>query len=254
MVYQLRKCLHLYHYYKYPLFGLMHTQTQIRWPAIMKNARKDYASNTPSTPIPSRCTTKEDAGGYILRVETTINDPFDLKGLRPKEGGEPGDIALRPLLKGVADWERRAKVSQRANERYLDALSHLDREISLGQLLSSVTKRIRRGGRAFRALRPWDAVDLPLLQAINRPEHLLSGFHNVDISAILFPRDLANIHTKRAATERTSYRLRLLRAHGLIAKIPRSQRYRTTKKGRQLCAAILLAQTDTVKQLNAKAS
>ncbi|HPO13437.1 MAG TPA: hypothetical protein PLI09_08335 [Candidatus Hydrogenedentes bacterium] len=195
-----------------------------------------------------------DKGGRILRVETTINNPHEIKVLRPKEAGEAGDILPRPLRKGVADLERRAHVSQRANERYLDALSHLDTDIPLAQLLGPVTKRITRGGKRFRAVRPWDAADLPLLQAIHRPEYLLNGFRNRDIAALLFPQDPAHIETRRAASGRTSYRLRILHAHGLIAKIPRTRRYRITDKGRQICSAILLAQTATIKQLNVKAA
>lgn len=53
----------------------------------------------------------------VLRVETTINDPRDLKVLRPKEGEPAGRKQWRRLRKGVADMHRRAEVSQKSNER-----------------------------------------------------------------------------------------------------------------------------------------
>lgn len=191
-----------------------------------------------------------DKGGQILRVETTINNPHEIKTLRPKEGGSPEDIQARPMRKGVADLDRRAHISQRANERYLDALSHLNTDTPLAQLLEPVTRRITRGGKKFRGLRPWSPGDLPLFQAINRPEYLLSGFRNADLAAELFPTDFQHAESRRAASAKVSYRLKLLHAHGLIAKIPNTRRYKTTHKGRQICTAILLAQHVTVKQLN----
>lgn len=195
-----------------------------------------------------------DKAGRILRVESTITNPHDITVHRPKEGGDLKSIAPRPMRKGVADLERRTKVSQRANDRYLDGLSRLDTDVPLAQLLAPVTKPKKRNGRRTRGIRPWDGQDLALLNAINRPEFLLAGFRNTDIATALFPKDQAQLHRKRAASARTSYRLHILREHGLIAKIPKKQRYRTTSKGSQIATAILLAQHATVKQLNQKAA
>lgn len=195
-----------------------------------------------------------DKGGRILRIETTINNPHDLNVLRPKEGGPSDQIAPRMLRKGVADIERRANLSQRANERYLDALSHLDTDTPLAQIFAPVTKRVKRNKTAYRALRLWESQDLEILAAINRPEFLLPGFRNKDISALLYPKDQSTLPRRRAASARVSYRLRLLRAHGLIAKISSTRRYRITPKGSQIAAAILMAQHATLQQLNAKAA
>jgi DNA-binding MarR family transcriptional regulator len=46
-----------------------------------------------------------------------------------------------------------------------------------------------------------------------------------------------------------SYRLRILRAHGLVAKIQRSHRYLLTTKGRKAITALLTAQQATINQL-----
>src|SRR5207237_594571 len=64
----------------------------------------------------------------VLRIETTINDPRDMKVLRPREG-HPAEIKTwQQLRKGVADFHRRAEVSQKSNERYLDALAAVHHE------------------------------------------------------------------------------------------------------------------------------
>lgn len=195
-----------------------------------------------------------DKAGRILRIEATITNPHDIDVHRPAEGGDPNDIAPRAMRKGIADLERRTQVSQRANERYLDALTHLDTDIPLAQLLRPVTKSKKRKGKRTRGIRPWDGQDLDLLRAINRPEFLIGGFRNNDIATMLYPRHQAQLHQKRAASARTSYRLRILREHGLIAKIPKKQRYRITSKGSEIATAILLAQHATAKQLNQKAA
>jgi hypothetical protein len=43
-----------------------------------------------------------DKQGSVLRVETTINDPYGLKVFRPREGDAGGELAWRPMRKGVA--------------------------------------------------------------------------------------------------------------------------------------------------------
>ena len=67
----------------------------------------------------------------------------------------------------------------------------------------------------------------------------------------------ALVRTKRERSRiasRVSYRLRLLRAHGLIRKIKGQRRYHVTPKGRKIASALLVAQTATLQQLNALAA
>jgi hypothetical protein len=195
-----------------------------------------------------------DKGERILRVETTINNPWDIRVFRPKEGGAPDDLSHRRMRKGIADLERRSQVSQHANERYLEALSEFDTDTPLAQLLGPLTKPVTKRGRRVRGLRPWNPQDLELFKAINRPEHLISGFQNKDLATALFPKQQNHPKNKRSASAKTSYRLRILHTHGLIAKIPNTRRYKITTKGRKVCTAILLAQHATVQQLNPKAA
>jgi hypothetical protein len=48
----------------------------------------------------------------------------DCSVYRPKEGVPHGDLAWRPMRRGIADLHRRAEVSRKAAERYLDALAY----------------------------------------------------------------------------------------------------------------------------------
>jgi hypothetical protein len=61
--------------------------------------------------------------GSVLRPECTVREPGCFKVYRPAEGDPEGPKSWRPLRKGIADLQRRAEVSQAANERYLEALA-----------------------------------------------------------------------------------------------------------------------------------
>jgi hypothetical protein len=48
----------------------------------------------------------------------------------PREGDPHGQLAWRRLRRGIADLHRRAEVSRRATERYLDVLASIDQDTS----------------------------------------------------------------------------------------------------------------------------
>jgi hypothetical protein len=63
----------------------------------------------------------------VLRgAETTLNTVKDFRVYRAKEGGPEDDLQWRILRKGIADLHRRAQVSQKANDRLLNALANVD--------------------------------------------------------------------------------------------------------------------------------
>ena len=66
------------------------------------------------------------AAGDLFRVETLTQNVGVFKTYRPKEGGPEDDLQWRIMRRGVADMHRRCEVSQKANERYWDALSTVD--------------------------------------------------------------------------------------------------------------------------------
>ena len=189
-----------------------------------------------------------DKATSILRVETTINNPRPFQVYRPKQGRCEKNKQWLRLRASVADQHRRAQVSQNSNERYLDALAALDSSETIDQLVRPLTQRAKCGRTTVRGLRPWADQDHLLLEFINRPEHQIAGFRNRDLLHVLYPRACTTTE-KRTAAARISYRLRILRAHGLIAKLAATRRYRTTPKARKVITAVLLAQKATLKQL-----
>lgn len=189
-----------------------------------------------------------DKQGSVLRVETTINNSRDLKVYRRKEGQHHGSRSWQRMRKGVADLHRRAYLSQAANERYLDALAAVCNDATLAELTENICRPVTRHQKCFRALRPWEPNDFRLLQAVARGEFLITGFRNRDIAQILFPAPTSAKERKRISAV-VYYRLRILRAHGLIAKVQHTHRYFVTKKGRRIITAVIAAQQATIAQL-----
>ena len=191
-----------------------------------------------------------DKAGHVLRVETTVANTRDFKVFRPLQHDPDGKLQWLPLRKGVADLHRRAQVSQRANEHYLDALAVVDDSRPLSQILDQVAHHTTWKTRRVRAIRTGDPDDLALLHAISRGEFATAGFRNRDIRLFLRP-DTAHAMPQetRRASARVSRQFRMLRAHGLIKKIPKSYRYRLTAKGHLLTAALSAARAATIKQL-----
>lgn len=185
----------------------------------------------------------------VLRVETTINNPRELKVLRAKEGEPEGRKQWLQLRKGVADMHRRAEVSQKSNERYLEALSAIDQSASLGETVRPLCQRTRWKGRSVRGLQPLETQDAALLAAIGRGEFLLNGFRNRDLRGLLFgDQQVSADQAKRQAAKVTRW-IRLLRAHGLIQKVPKTHRYQVTASGHTTITALTAAQQATVQAL-----
>lgn len=184
----------------------------------------------------------------LLRVETTVAKPADFKVFRPLSNDPDGKLAWRPLRKGIADLHRRAQVSQQANERYLEGLAVVEDPTRLHEIFDQVSMPTTYRGRRVRALRIGDGNDVSLLKAVSRGEFAVSGFRNRDLRAHLHPGKLTPDQTRRASAN-VGRRLRMLRAHGLIKKVPKSHSYRLTDKGNLLTAALFAARDATLKQL-----
>ncbi len=191
-----------------------------------------------------------DKAESVLRIETTIGKTTPFKVFRPMDGprGKSRKLAWRPLPKGIADLHRRAEVSQRSNDTYLEALAAVDDSTRLGDLLDRVSSPVTYGGRRVRALRVGDHADLALLKAISRGEFATAGFRNRDLRRLLHSGTRLDRKPK-AVSAKVSRQLRLLRAHGIIKKIPKSHRYRLTTNGQLLTAALFAVRHSTLQKL-----
>jgi hypothetical protein len=194
-----------------------------------------------------------DKEGSVLRVETTIFHPQEFKVYRPKEGDAQGQKRWRKLRRGVADLCRRAEVSFAANERYLQALASVTGSSPLQAEAAGVCRAVFYRNRRYRGLNPLAQSDYQLLQALSRGEFSLSGMRNRHLRRLLYTPTKCPVQQRRNAAVITR-QLALLRAHGLLKKIPHTQRYQLTPKGRRIITALLAACHADVEQLTKMAA
>jgi hypothetical protein len=186
-----------------------------------------------------------DKYGAILRIETVINQPIEFfvhRTLHKLNGTQ--QVGWFPLTKAVANLYRYAQVGLKANERFLEALAVVD---DLGVSEKELDRRcapVCYHGRMRRALQPLAGDDQALFQAALRGEHLLRGFRNGELAQCLFGLSPDDPGERRRQCGRTSRRISLLRAHGLVAKFPRSRRYRVTDRGQRFMSTAIHLRTE----------
>lgn len=176
----------------------------------------------------------------VLRVETTMHNPKDFREYRRAEGQPESPKQWRILRRSVDARQRRAEVSRASNHRYLEALSSASNTIPLFAWCKEVSEPVRRKGRRYRALNPTSGRDAELLRVVSRGEFNLNGFRNRDLRHQLYPGN-ASKQDQKKQTAAVSRQIRLLREHGLVAKVQKTHRYVITDKGRATMTALLSA-------------
>jgi hypothetical protein len=191
-----------------------------------------------------------DKFGQVLRLENLLINVRDFKVFRMREGDSDGPMEYLRLRKGVADMHRRAELGQKINERYAAAMATVEESVPLGELARDLGKTTTWKGRSVRALNPLAPADVELLEAISRGEFLLNGFRNRDLRALLIADAASSSReeAKRQAAKVTRL-LRLLRAHGVITKVPKTHRYQVSPDGRSKVTALLAARQANTEQL-----
>ena len=150
--------------------------------------------------------------GRALRTETTINDTRDFAiGKR---------LHNLPALRAVGF---------QANRRLLD-VQHLSHDCLIGEdAFHWVTRPQVVGDQRVAALPFADPRVHALLSVLVLYCLLPNGFANRDLRAHLAP--LLGLDPSPLTPGRMTYDLRRLRLHGLIERVPHTQRYRVTREG-----------------------
>jgi repressor of nif and glnA expression len=112
-----------------------------------------------------------------------------------------------------------------------------------------LSKGFVKGGKRYRGIKLFDAAEMRLLEAVASGDFVTSDFTNGDLSERMYGRTSDTQERLRRAN-RISYRLRLMRAHGLIRKVPRRNRYQISNKGREKITSLLQLQNANMKLLN----
>jgi hypothetical protein len=182
-----------------------------------------------------------DKAGSVLRLEMVINKPegFSVR----KEVTRNGKKVMRwvDMRKGVAYLFRYREVSLAANGRYLNALAQVDDPTDAIRTLDRITTRKKLAPRrTAKAFNPVARDEIQIFQALLSGDHMIRGFSNPDIRAKLNgSAHLKNIADPKRRSGKVTRILGRCHAHGLIAKIPHSRRWRVTKHGRMAMSAAI---------------
>jgi hypothetical protein len=178
-----------------------------------------------------------DKFGLLLRIETVINQPREFRVRRQCTRQGTTQMAWLPMNKGVSNFYHYHEVARAANDRYLNALAVVDMPSATRKQLDRVCEPVKFHKKRQRGLNLLQEREQQLFFAALKGEHLLNGFRNRDLAEHLYPRPAQDGQEQRRRTARISRQIQLLRAHGLLAKIPHSYRYKVTAKGQAIMSA-----------------
>jgi hypothetical protein len=180
-----------------------------------------------------------DKFGRILRVETVINSPkeFWVYRTRPHRDGT-STVGYYPMTKNVASLADYQEQALACNRRYLDALAVVDDPAPAYPGLRQLTEPKVVDGRSYAGFNPARRDDVRLFRAVLAGDHIARGFRNSDIREPLFgvPRKASEQRRASAAVGRL---LKRLHVRHLVAKVPRTRRWRVTEHGRQLLGKVV---------------
>jgi len=252
-----RKCLCFYFYFIDREFGLMHVRIQSWFPLVIQIclnghewlARKldkhgiEYRKQDNAFLWISDCERAQKlADRFAKKHWPRVLASFAKREFKVRRHGKrKGEVVLDwfPMAKGVANMPRYREVTLAANRRYLDALSSVKQPGDSRRRMRRLAEPVRTKTRSHRGLNPARQEDVELMAAVMRGEHTIRGFTNADIRGHLC-RASQDKQERRRASQRTGRRLQLLHAHGLIARIPRSRRWRVTVNGWAIMTTILI--------------
>jgi len=177
--------------------------------------------------------------GNNLRIEVTINNPKEFKILKSVVDDSTGEAVETkkwvPMGKSIANLYRYVEISKSIIQRYINALPDIDADKLHLKAVAAISSRTDINGRPFSAFNVLNADTLNLFAALSNGAYLINGFNNK-----LLRRKIFDGADSKLSINRTTRLIAKLKAHGLIKKVPRKNRYYLTVNGRKIIDSILL--------------
>lgn len=177
--------------------------------------------------------------GNNLRIEVTINNPKDFKIPKVKEKVQDGKIIQAmewvPMGKSIANLYRYVEISKAIIKRYLEAVPDISlNKVSDKELMSiSAPKKVK--GRRYSGFNLLSRETAAVLSVIASGDFILTGFDNKSVRQRLYQDS-----NSQKVINKTTRLFSKLKAHGLIKKVPRKNRYYLTSRGRTITNTLLL--------------
>ncbi len=177
--------------------------------------------------------------GNNLRIEVTINNPKDFKVLKTIENDETGEIIETkewvPMGKSMANLYRYVEISKSITKRYIEALPEVNTDEVPISKINKISSSIIVNDRKYTGFNILEKDTLKLLSIISSGEYLINGLSNKNIRDKFFEIEI----TKKEINKLTRL-LAKLRAHGIIKKVARKNKYYLTTNGRKITNSILI--------------
>jgi hypothetical protein len=177
--------------------------------------------------------------GNNLRIEVTINNPRDFKVLKMEVDESTGEVIETkkwvPMGKSVVNLYRYVEISKSIINRFVNALPDVDAEKLPVKAVIAISSRKDVNGKPYSAFNILNAGTLNLFVALSDGAFLINGFNNK-----LLRRKIFDDADSKRNTNKTTRILGKLRAHKLVKKVPKKNRYYLTANGREIIDSILL--------------
>ncbi len=178
--------------------------------------------------------------GNNLRIEVTINNPRDFKVLKEKEVIINHETIEKekvwvPMGKSIANLYRYVEISKSITKRYIEALPEINTdEVPISEI-EKISSSVTVDNRKYTGFNILQKDTLKLLSIISSGEYLINGFSNKNIRNKYFEIEI----TKKEINKLTRL-LAKLKAHGIIKKVARKNKYYLTTNGRKITNSILI--------------
>jgi len=175
-----------------------------------------------------------DKFGLILRVETVINAAKEFAVFRTQRHHDgTTSVGYYPMTKSVTSLVHYQEQALACNRRYLDALAVVDDPAPAYKDLRELTEPKRIKAHSSAGFNPARSQDVRLFAAVLTGDHVARGFRNRDIREALFGSSQRQGQRQRASAA-VGRLLKRLHVRHLVAKVPRTRRWRVTERGRHL--------------------
>jgi hypothetical protein len=166
-----------------------------------------------------------DKFGFVLRIETTVNEVTFFKHYREVEHRDGSrETKWASMQKTIYSLPALRELLEAANRRYLEFLSAIEDPRNGRDKLEKLSQAVRQAGRSYPGFNFFDTDDEMLFRVIARGEFHISGMQNKTLRRFLHANNSGQV----------SRLLKRLRLHGLIKKVGRTYKYYLTQFGRSL--------------------
>ncbi len=177
-----------------------------------------------------------------LRIETTINDPYEFRVWKYKYNEDTGETIEGsghwiPMGKCISNLYRYAEVSKATNLRYINALPLPVDTITPINEVENISSSITINGRHISGFNILEKETTLLFETIASGDYIVNGITNKNLRCRIFKyEDISSAKIRN----KTTRLLNKLKIHGILKKVNHSSKYYVTSKGRKIINSILL--------------